>query len=331
MKYNKKLFLILIITILVILTGIFIFLNKKNTETVSDLNKILETEETSPFLPQGATVVNKELDTGIVIKDKNNNEWVWIEVPKSVTAKANTEKEIEEALEKYVMVDSTEKNELIVNKQGHTESYHKGIGLTEEQYKTRKSEILKSIKVNGGFYIGRYETGYNISENVSARLSASEKTPQVPVIQANAYPYNYVTNEQAEKLSESLSIEGSRCGLMLGLQYDLVFKYMNVKGKITPKEITEDSTKIGNYSNNSNFNMTLLTTGASDETKILNIYDIAGNVFEWTLEKGLDDKYPCSYIGGCYRDKGSDLPCSKRFGTTETESRDYIGFRATMY
>lgn len=359
MKINKKTFLILIIAIIVIVAILFFIFYKKDTGTIFNSGKVVDNETTSPFLPNGATIINKDLNTGIVIKDKNNNEWVWIEVPKTVTAKANTDKEIEEALENYVKVDSTGKGELISNKQGHTDAYHEGIGLTKEQYNIKKSEILKSIKENGGFYIGRYETGHIVSEGETSRLS-SGKTIQVPVIQKDAYPYIYVTNEQAEKLSESFSTEDTKCSLMLGIQYDLVFKYFNVKGKITPKELTQDSTKIGNYSNNKDLNITstnvkklgltktswetvpvgkldikeepaLLTTGASDDAKILNLYDIAGNIFEWTLEKGLDKNNPCAYIGGSYRDMGSGTPCSKRVATTKTESRDYIGFRATMY
>ena len=34
-------------------------------------------------MPSEATVIESDPSKGIVIKDKNNNEWVWIEVPKS--------------------------------------------------------------------------------------------------------------------------------------------------------------------------------------------------------------------------------------------------------
>ena len=44
------------------------------------------TGDTKPFLPTGATVVEKDLNKGVVIKDANGNEWTWIEVPKSIYA-----------------------------------------------------------------------------------------------------------------------------------------------------------------------------------------------------------------------------------------------------
>ncbi len=54
--------------------------------------KNVNPEETNPAgsMPKGATVVEEngeelnDVDKGIVIRDTNNNEWVWIEVPKSI-------------------------------------------------------------------------------------------------------------------------------------------------------------------------------------------------------------------------------------------------------
>ena len=59
------------------------------------------TDETSPFLPDGATVTEDDLNEGVTIKDSNNNEWVWIVVPKSVTATSTTDDEIKNALITY--------------------------------------------------------------------------------------------------------------------------------------------------------------------------------------------------------------------------------------
>jgi len=52
------------------------------------------TENTKPYLPEeNTTIISNNPATGIIIKDSNNNEWVWIEVPKSIytTAKSNTD------------------------------------------------------------------------------------------------------------------------------------------------------------------------------------------------------------------------------------------------
>ena len=56
----------------------------------------------------------------------------------------------------------------------------------------------------------------------------------------------------------------------------------------------------------------LLTTGASEDTKKMNIYDFAGNVYEWTLEKRIDDNSPCAIRGGSYVYGGSGGAASNR-------------------
>ena len=44
----------------------------------------IDTAKSNPAgaVPAGSTVIEPDANKGIVIKDKNNNEWVWIEVPK---------------------------------------------------------------------------------------------------------------------------------------------------------------------------------------------------------------------------------------------------------
>ena len=44
----------------------------------------------------------------------------------------------------------------------------------------------------------------------------------------------------------------------------------------------------------------LVTTGTSETNKVMNIYDIAGNVYEWTLEKTSNISSPCAYRGGYF-------------------------------
>ena len=75
----------------------------------------------------------------------------------------------------------------------------------------------------------------------------------------------------------------------------------------------------------------LLTTGASDACKKMNIYDLAGNVYEWTLEYTTFTGYLCAIRGGYYGIYGSNNPASSRFGSDTTGSDDYIGFRTSLF
>ena len=91
------------------------------------------------------------------------------------------------------------------------------------------------------------------------------------------------------------------------------------------------STKIGTTSANS----ILLTTGASDTNSKYNIYDLAGNLYEWTLERttdtGPDTGDPCAYRGGGYSYSGSYNSASARLSSNPAESYISIGFRCSLY
>ena len=140
---------------------------------------------------------------------------------------------------------------------------------------------------------------------------------------------------------------------MFGIQWDLVCKYLEVKGKLAIADINSNSTSWGNYSNvertiNSDkakqgsswtsitgtkpASSVLLTTGASDETNKMNIYDFAGNEYEWTLEHATSSSHdPCASRGGGYSYAGSSNPASFRINYSTTIAVSLIGFRSALY
>ena len=75
----------------------------------------------------------------------------------------------------------------------------------------------------------------------------------------------------------------------------------------------------------------LLTTGATEATNLQNIYDIAGNVWEWTLEKTSNDRHPCADRGGSFLDDGSDPPVIYRDKGDVSSSYSFFGFRFSLY
>ncbi|MCI8617690.1 MAG: hypothetical protein HFJ60_05590 [Clostridia bacterium] len=314
--------------------------------------------ETTPYLPDSSSKIieNSNLETGLVVADKNNNEWVWIVVPKSVTASATTDLEIENALQTY----ATD------YRSSWTDEWYEGCGLTEAQYNENKSKMLQSIKANGGFWISRYEAGIEGSvQNPSlARTEPGELTTSSPkaVSKPDHIPYNWVTCSQAQNLASQMSPETTKTSsLLFGIQWDLVCKYLEGKDGLTTADINEDSSSWGNYSNNSlnitsakamgaEFNtstyqlgewqnvtekpankLSLLTTGASIGTKKMNIYNFASNEAECTLEKATSSSDPCSIRGGIYSLTGSDYPASARNDYDPSSGNDVIGLRVSLY
>lgn len=316
------------------------------------------------------------LENGLVIIDANGNEWVWIEVPKEITSEANTDTEIEMSLLEYVNTIINDKQdykdiwyaydhgEITSDTENLTEAQKNldnGCGLTYDEYNSKKSLMLQSIKNNGGFYIGRYEVGYELKEGENVRnygtdYTGEHSTEQTPVIKANMYPYNWVRCNQAEKLAESFNIKDKTSSLMFGIQWDLVIKFLEEKNAKTPEELITDSSKWANYSKaklqitNSNAKQStdrgatyslansikpenseiVLSTGASNYTKVLNIYDLAGNMWERTLEKSSSWYNLCSVRGGSFRTIQM-YSMSTRSNDGITYSTSDIGFRVTIY
>ena len=335
---------------------------------VKDKNGIViaSTTETTPFLPdpENNEITNNDLNSGLTIKDGNNNEWVWIEVPRSVTAGATDDAGIKSALENYIYVQNakntngtdaevplltkTDGTESTKNNKtttvGYTDTWYDGCGLSSGDYATKYSTMLNSIKANGGFYIGKYEAGYELPEgstNFRSDSNKSSTSDHTAVTKQDAYPYNYVTCSQAEDLAEGFATGTKTTTLMFGIQWDLVLKHLNNKG-VSVADLTSDSGDWGNYyDTNKTFTVTrgkywdfmnqaagfvtlasgssktvpsyapvALSTGATTRNMKKNIYDLAGNMNEWTLENTSSSNLPCAFRGGYFSDTG--YPASYR-------------------
>ena len=324
--------------------------NNGGSETVSNRN---------PYLPKGFRQVSgTTLEKGLTIQDSQGNQYVWVEVPKTKEVYPTAGLEITEFTnDEYTAIETdlhTYTNDYR-NGTKYTDTYYSDdtTGLTSAQYTELKQKMLKSVYQNGGFYIGKYETG---TETARTSGSSSTAPTETPVIKQNVYPYNYVTCSEAQTLASNMEHGDRTTSLMFGVQWDLTLKYLETKGT-SQADLKTDSTSWGNYRGNA-WNITnanlkyapngsrwtnateksktsneriLLSTGASESFSKMGIYDLAGNEWELTLEYTSDPNYPCAYRGGKYDNSGSNIPASDRFSNVTDVVYDDVGFRLALY
>ena len=326
-----------------------------SSETVSSK------KTTKPYLPTGFTQVSgTTLKNGLTIQDSTGNQYVWIEVPMTEEVYPTAGLSITNFTdEEYTKIEDDLHTYTDVYRDGtiYKDEYYSGVGLTSDEYTNLKKTMLKSVYQNGGFYVGKYETGIESGPKTSG--SSSTEPTEIPVIKQNAYPYNYVTCSQAQTLASKMKSGNYTSSLMFGVQWDLIMKYLETKG-MSQKELKENSTNFGNYYNKL-YNITnieskyyfshgsgskwisgaygtkisnsfiLLSTGASDDFCKQGIYDLAGNVWEWTLEYTSISSDPCVKRGGYYGTYGNGEPIAKRnFGQTSYKTIGG-GFRVSLF
>ena len=215
------------------------------------------------------------------------------------------------------------------------------------------TDYSESVNTNGGFYIARYEAGTTI-----ARTSVDSAETDA-VSQKGAYPYNYVTFDQAQVLAKSMySSTEFTVDLITGSGWDRTLGWIYETGSKNIKEIAGGSTSWGNYYN-AKFDITtgeysenygssytvvsekytkaddseiLLTSGAATRNCANNIFDLAGNVWEWTNEAYCSTN-PVQRGGSCLSCNSlDDGGAYSRLSGADPERYGYfIGFRTALY
>lgn len=305
-KRMKKLSLIVTTITIIVLSLIFIII-------IRDINKA---PYDKPTIPDGFYYVTGEWNTGYVISDNqldennpagnNGNQFVWIPVKD-------------------------------IKKFSRTINFGNNIEKPNEAYKepnendTNYDEMLKSVKKYGGFYVGRYETG---DADATEQRSAATEAHNVS-IKKNQIVYNYVmwgNNESGAKdLAESMYKDSSsvKSTLMYGIQWDTVMNFIKEDVDLN------NSNAWGNYKDSSGYatenSGNIQKTGTSEYWKVKNIYDLAGNVGEWTMESKLETLKIIR--GGAYNSKGDNdgYPVAGRFDNYPTATYSNVGFRVALY
>ena len=310
-------------------------------------SRYTDSQNNIAIIPAGATVstVSEEqnVNTGLVIKDDDGNEFVWIpvDIDQSLTLKVTSKEEITnitlldpkgdkidvgsysgteypktnltptlngEYEVKVTAAGETETEKLVVRSlyamDTFNDWYNTDEGINAAVYAweaedeaellswyeasnrtefaaailgTESENYSSNVNSNGGFYVGRYEAGNDSGTLVSK--------PGVAV-------YNYVTRDQAKTLADGKYSGVSH--LLTDSAWDRTLDFLINTNNKTLLQITGDSKDWGNY-----YESTISGTGSlantaafGTNTRANNIYDLAGNVAEWTSTTSPDSEFP---------------------------------------
>ena len=276
----------------------------KNTEVTYPDGKV--------WIPEGFKIAKDSASTvqgGVVIEDKDGNQFVWVPVATLADYKRTW----------YTGDDSFS---------SYSEALPEDEKTSVERYK--------------GFYIGRYEAGDKES-TVAKTLRSSNDVTKTVTIKANQAPYNYVTRTQAVSLAEGFATKQgykAKTKLVSSYAWDttiaFIEKTVNNYGSsssqgnyyntsVNYKDITDESKPEKTKAENSSL---LVATGQT--TPVCNIYDMGGNVLEWTTES-------CSYKFSPYAMRGGDG--SGKFAhdaagyriNNPGDAYGNVGFRLTLF
>ena len=136
---------------------------------------------------------------------------------------------------------------------------------TQAQFKTQLEteflEMKSSVEKYHGFYIGRYETG-----------TGEKVVKGINLLIGQGWYKHYQINK------DMISENGIKSSMIWGSQWDQTMIWFDTQGG-AKKDYIYDSTGKGHYGTSSP-----ITTGSDSAYAVNNIYDMAGNAWNLTLE-----------------------------------------------
>ena len=149
-----------------------------------------------------------------------------------------------------------------------------------EEYNAMKASVEK----NKGFYVARFEAG-NENGKVVSKKGATVW---------NNIPWGTSMTEigtegavaKAKGMYTDKNTYGVTSTLIYGTQWDAIMSWIDPAYKTstcdTSSSFVANSTEKGNYTGE------IAICGSSDNYRVKNIYDLAGNVYEWTMESYIE-------------------------------------------
>ena len=281
-------------------------------------------------IPDGFYYAGGSKDTGLVISDDSNDEIAW----NAATSTQPVSKELEGNQFVWVPV---EKPDLFQRYDGY---WNNGSGTTLQGAKdvcqepasnaaswetTEYNSMRTSVINNKGFYVARYEASEGTGESAGKVQSKAGATPWVDIQWGTSMTEIGTTGAvyQAQNMYND-SEHAVTSTLIYGVQWDAIMNWIDSnysKENGTCNSFVSNSTDRGWYEQTSATNCGYY--------QVKNIYDLAGNVFELTMEARSSGRRVSR--GGGFVSSGSEIPASHRGYRYPDAYYEYLGFRVALY
>lgn len=317
-------------------------------EAATNLENWLYTDKNddTATIPAGFAVSQVEgeniIEDGLVVIDKNGNEFVWVPVKNfeemfwtydgqqvgqlyEFLSESTSGKITEYGTESYREPDVVGSNgwcdddTAMLIEAGLSEN--STIEDFKELLQNEFRQLIVSIENYNGFYIGRYETGGFNSEKVVSKKGEGDKS-------INSGVNWYTMYRMQKELYPNNKNDSVVSSMIWGCEWDETLKWFQKSSKEEVRNYVVDSSQKGNYGTGS-----IIATGSNENYKINNIYDLAGNLFEWTLEAA-----PSEYRtmrGGSFAlaHSGNKHPVSFRSNSVTSNDLNHnnVGSRLQLY
>ena len=193
------------------------------------------------------------------------------------------------------------------------------------------NSMKTSVETNNGFYVARFE--------------ASEGTGSKAESKPGVEPWRYIAwgnsmtdigTEGAVAKAQNMYTDKNTYGvtstLIYGCEWDAIMNWLDPKySTATAEDPCDADSIVVNSDGHGNLNTdSVVDCGTYDTDRLKNIYDLCGNLGEWTMEANSSDSRVAR--GGDFFYSGSESPVSGRdYRSPDYDDDDGIGFRPALY
>ncbi len=332
-------------------------------------NKTIDGEDpayNNPIIPVGFKAVNTTDATwgnqdawnnGLVIEDEDGNQFVWIPVDGTTITYARLPEKIK-PIGDYEIEPTDAKDDTLPT------------GVTSESEQITNYGGFYVARYEASLPNALVDLNSPMADNNSENRIKNEGVYYKPESKLNGFVWNYINYTNAKSVSENAyKTDYVKSGLLTGRQWDTMLRFIEQTGV----NIATDSSNWGNYYDKTGYTVDngyykagavdtyassnytsasktpytksangylLLTTGTFGDitnNHPKNLYDVAGNMWEWTNERVATKGGSSTAVdnpllrGGSFCDNGSSSAAC-RFGGIGTGSWGYnLGFRLVLY